>query len=91
MTQPTTLDTDRPVAVSIDADWLSVTLADGRQIRTPLAWYPRLQHAAPEQVLAYTLSPTGIHWPDLDEDLSVAGMLRGNRPRPARPPHDSHE
>jgi hypothetical protein len=54
-----------------------VTLADGREITTPLSWYPRLQRASAAQRMNYELMPMGIHWPDLDEDLGVAGMLRG--------------
>lgn len=49
-------------------------------ISTPLAWYPTLLNATPEQREHVTFSLSGIHWLDLDEDLSVAGMLRGNRP-----------
>ncbi len=58
---------------------LSVLLADGRRITVPLAWYPRLLHATREQRENFELlgDGQGIHWPDLDEDLSVAGLLRG--------------
>ncbi len=56
---------------------LVVTLADGRKIVTPLAWYPRLQQASPTQRANYEIMPMGIHWPDVDEDLSIAGMLKG--------------
>ncbi len=80
---------DRPVAVEITGDLLRVTLADGRIIATPLNWYPRLANATPEQRSNYQLSFAGIHWPELDEDLSVIGMLHGNRP--AQPRKDSME
>ncbi|WP_119068964.1 DUF2442 domain-containing protein [Aggregatilinea lenta] len=80
---------DRPVAVETTSDMLRVTLADGRIIATPLNWYPRLANATPEQRAVFELSRGGVHWPDLDEDLSVAGMLRGNRP--AQPHHTSTE
>jgi hypothetical protein len=80
---------DRPVAVETTSDMLRVTLADGRIIATPLNWYPRLANATPEQRAVFELSRGGVHWPDLDEDLSVAGMLRGNRP--AQPRHTSTE
>ncbi len=56
---------------------LVVTLADGRKIVTPLAWYPRLQQASPAQRANYEIMPMGIHGPDVDEDLSIAGMLKG--------------
>jgi hypothetical protein len=68
---------DRPVAVAIRGDMLSVTLRDGRIISTPLEWYPRLASASPEQLAHVELGIAGIHWPDLDEDLSIDGMLRG--------------
>jgi hypothetical protein len=58
---------------------LVVTLSDGRRIATPLAWYPRLKKATPKQCANFEIMPMGIHWPDLDEDLSIAGMLQGRR------------
>ncbi len=66
-------------AVRIDEDTLTVDLADGRTVSTPLAWYPRLLHATPEQRDNFVISAGGfgIHWPDVDEDLSVHGMLAG--------------
>lgn len=70
-------DLSRPIGVEISDNRLQVTLADGRIIATPLSWYPRLMNATPEQLLAYELSPAGVHWDELDEDLSVAGMLQG--------------
>jgi hypothetical protein len=65
--------------VAFTANELVVTLADGRRISTPLEWYPRLQAASASARESYEIMPMGIHWPDLDEDLSVAGMLAGNR------------
>ena len=56
---------------------LVVTLRDGRKIATPLAWYPRLSAATPSQRANYEIMPMGIHWPEIDEDLSIAGMLQG--------------
>jgi hypothetical protein len=56
---------------------LVVTLRDGRKIATPLAWYPRLSAATPLQRANYEIMPMGIHWPEIDEDLSIAGMLQG--------------
>ena len=69
----------RPIAVSFTETSLVVELADGRAIATPLAWYPRLAEASDAARRNYELGPLGIHWPDIDEDLSVAGMLRGQR------------
>lgn len=65
--------------VRIDEDSLTVDLADGRTVSTPLAWYPRLLHATPAQRNNFVVSAAGfgIHWPDVDEDLSVHGMLAG--------------
>jgi hypothetical protein len=65
--------------VSLSEDELTVALADGRRISVPLAWYPRLLHASPEQRANWELlgDGEGVHWPDVDEDLSVAGILRG--------------
>ncbi len=71
---------DTPVAVEFESNMLRVTLQDGRIIATPLKWYPALIAATPEQRAHYELGFDGIHWPELDEDLSVQGMLRGNRP-----------
>jgi len=69
----------RPRAVEFTASELVITLMDGRKIATPLDWYPRMQHASPAQRQNYEIMPMGIHWPDIDEDLSVAGMLKGQR------------
>jgi hypothetical protein len=68
----------RPVAVAFMADDLIVTLADGRKIVTPLEWYPRLRDASISSRANFDLMSTGIHWPELDEDLGIAGM-RGRR------------
>ena len=60
-------------------DSLVVDLLDGRTISVPLAWYPRLLHATAEQLAEWELAGAGfgIHWPSIDEDLSVAGLLAG--------------
>lgn len=60
-------------------DCLSVDLADGRTISAPLAWYPRLLHATGEQRANWRVAGGGygIHWPEIDEDLSTEGLLRG--------------
>ena len=60
---------------------LSVELDDGRTITVPVEWYPRLQHGSPRERRRWRLigAGDGIHWPDLDEDISVEGLLTGNR------------
>jgi hypothetical protein len=67
------------LAVSITDDTLSVDLSDGRAISVPIAWYPRLLNgtAAERGNLQLIGAGEGIHWPDLDEDLSVEGLLAG--------------
>jgi hypothetical protein len=69
----------RASSVAFTATDLVVTLADGRKIATPLDWYPRLKAASASQRANYEIMPLGIHWPEIDEDLSVAGMLKGQR------------
>jgi hypothetical protein len=63
--------------VSFTRDSLSVILADGREVSAPLAWFPRLLNATPEQRAHWRLigSGIGIHWPDVDEDISVESLL----------------
>jgi hypothetical protein len=65
--------------MSFTADSLSVALMDGRTITVPLAWYPRLLRATHEQLANWNVAGGGygIHWPDLEEDLSTEGLLRG--------------
>ncbi len=60
-------------------DSMRVDLMDGRTITVPLAWYPRLADATPEQLAHWEIigAGYGIHWPELDEDLSTEGLLRG--------------
>ena len=65
-------------AARFDDDSLWVDLDDGRVIAVPLAWVPRLLAATPEQRLRFELSPRGIHWEALDEDISVDGLLAGH-------------
>jgi hypothetical protein len=69
----------RARSVEFTATELVVTLADGRRITTPLDWYARLRRASPAQRANFEIMPMGIHWPELDEDLSIAGMLKGRR------------
>lgn len=65
--------------VAVTEDTLTVELSDGRSISVPLAWYPRLVHATPEECHRWRLigRGQGIHWEDLDEDISVEGLLAG--------------
>ena len=65
--------------VILTEDTLSVDMVDGRTITVPLAWYPRLLHASDEQRRNWQVcgGGYGIHWPDIDEDLSTEGLLRG--------------
>jgi hypothetical protein len=56
---------------------LVVTLMDGRRLATPLDWYPRLLKASAAQRGNYEIMAIGIHWPELDEDLGIAGMQKG--------------
>jgi len=67
--------------VSVTNDELSVGLMDGRSISVPLAWYPRLANATSAQRSQWEIASGGygIHWPEIDEDLSTEGLLRGAR------------
>jgi hypothetical protein len=70
---------ERVKDVRVSDDVLSVDLMDGRTITVPLAWYPRLMNATPQQRQRWEVSGAGygIHWPEIDEDLSSEGLLRG--------------
>ena len=70
---------ERVKGVSVTEDSLVVDLMDGRVISVPLVWYPRLLHATPQQRANWIVSAGGfgIHWPEIDEDLSTDGLLRG--------------
>ena len=65
--------------VAISEDTLTVNLLDGRSISVPLAWYPRLRHGTEAERNNWRLigQGMGIHWPDLDEDISVEGLISG--------------
>ena len=65
-------------AVRFDDDSMWLHLDDGRVLSVPLAWFPRLLLASPEQRAEYELSPRGIHWDALDEDISIDGLLSGH-------------
>lgn len=66
-----------PTGVRFDEATMWVELSDGRTLGMPLAWYPRLKDASVKDLEDHFLSPSGIHWDTLDEDLSVRGMLLG--------------
>ncbi|MFM7108916.1 MAG: DUF2442 domain-containing protein [Planctomycetaceae bacterium] len=70
---------ERIMRASCNEDSVIVELADGRTISAPLAWYSRLLHATPQQRSHCVIAGAGygIHWPEIDEDLSVEGLLRG--------------
>ncbi|MCB0062437.1 MAG: DUF2442 domain-containing protein [Caldilineaceae bacterium] len=67
--------------IDISEDTLTVDLSDGRSLQVPLAWYPRLYHGTPAERRNWRLigRGVGIHWPDLDEDLSAEGLLLGKK------------
>ena len=64
-------------ALRFDDDIMWVDLLDGRTLGVPLAWFPRLLNATPQQRLAYEISYDGLHWDGIDEDISIAGLLAG--------------
>ena len=68
-------------SVRVTSDRLFVLLRDGREISAPLSWYPRLDNSQPRERQKWELigRGTGIHWPELDEDISVDGLLAGRR------------
>jgi hypothetical protein len=69
----------RAIEVDVTDDALVVELSDGRTVSAPIAWYPRLLHATRRERSRWRLvgDGEGINWPDLDEDISVAGLLKG--------------
>ncbi len=79
----------RATAVRFDDHVMWVELDDGRTLGVPLAWFPRLLHGTAVQRGDLTISPSGLHWDGLDEDISIAGLLAGRgdmtraRPRAA--------
>ena len=68
-----------------DSD-LVVELIDGRTVSAPLWWYPRLLQATPEQRAQFEIGRFGIHWPEIDEDIELAGLLLGAKAPGATPP-----
>jgi len=75
------IEKPRAVSVSTSDDELTVQFSDGRTISVPLSWYPRLEHATSEERQDWELigHGSGIHWPAVDEDISVDSLLRGLR------------
>jgi hypothetical protein len=71
----------RARSASVTHEALTVDLMDGRTIVVPLVWYPRLWHGTPQERSRVEIFGDGtyIHWPDLDEDLTIAGLLAGRR------------
>lgn len=76
-----TLNLPRVINVSITEDTLSVDLEDGRTVSVPIGWYPRLVHGTSAERANVQVSGAGfgIHWPDLDEDIGVEGILLGKQ------------
>lgn len=67
----------RASAVRFDQDSMWVELSDGRTLGVPLAWFPRLLHSSAEQRDQVSISSRGLHWEELDEDISIDGLLAG--------------
>ena len=76
-------------AVGFDDDSMWVELSDGRTIGVPYAWFPRLLNATPKQREAVEIGCFGLRWEDIDEDISVAGLLAGRRDQTSKPPAES--
>ncbi len=74
-----------PVSVRFDADMFWVGISDGRTLGVPLFWYPRLLHASPMQRETVEFSTRGLHWDEIDEDISLEGLLAGRRDQTKRP------
>lgn len=74
-------------AVRFDSDAMWVDLTDGRTLGVPLAWFPRLLNATPAQRERVELSRTGLHWEELDEDISIAGLIAGRGDVTQQPEH----
>jgi len=76
-----TLALARVIEITVTDDTLIVDLEDGRSVAVPIGWYPRLAHGSPEERANFQVSGAGygIHWPDLDEDIGVEGLLLGKQ------------
>ncbi len=73
----------RPINVAFLDDNLIVHLLDGRTLSVPLWWYPRLLNAGPKARAAVEMSPFGLHWPAIDEDISIESLLMGKKAKDA--------
>lgn len=75
------IEVPNAIAIKITDETLTVELSDGRTISVPLAWFPRLVHATPQERANWQLigKGQGIHWEDLDEDIHIEGLLAGRR------------
>jgi hypothetical protein len=85
----TTSELERPdliASVRCTERDLVVALTDGRTVTVPLWWYPRLLRATPEQRANFEIGRFGIHWPEIDEDIELAGLLLGAKAPGATPP-----
>lgn len=76
-----TLTVPRIINMTVTDDTLSVDLEDGHTISVPIGWYPRLAHGAPAECAKFQISSAGygVHWPDLDEDIGIEGLLLGKK------------
>ncbi len=76
-----TITLPKIVSVVVTDDTLTVDLEDGRTIAVPISWYPRLAYATPAERANFQIAGAGygIHWPDLDEDIGVEGLLLGKK------------
>ncbi|PIR23273.1 MAG: hypothetical protein COV44_03590 [Deltaproteobacteria bacterium CG11_big_fil_rev_8_21_14_0_20_45_16] len=65
------------VSLTVDEDSLTATISDGRRVSIPVAWFPRLESATLDQLKHFEISPSGygIHWPDVDEDISIKAFI----------------
>lgn len=80
------VEATQPIEASCRDGSLQVRLQDGRELSAPLWWYPRLLSVDATSLSLIELSPMGLHWPALDEDISVASILRGQKAPGAIPP-----
>ena len=76
-------------AVRFDDHMMWVDLTDGRTLGVPLAWFPRLLRASPDERARVEISRIGLHWEGLDEDISIAGLLAGRSDMTRQPEHVS--
>jgi Protein of unknown function (DUF2442) len=78
-------------AVKFDDNSMWVDLSDGRTIGAPYAWFPHLLNATPKQREAVETARFGLHWDDIDEDLSIAGLLAGRRDQTVNSPTNGNQ